>query len=54
MRAVTLIVGLGVLALSAGVASAQLGNTEQKCVNKINKSASKVHAAQGTLNSSCI
>jgi len=54
MRAVNLIVGLGVLALSAGAASAQLGNVEQKCVNKINKGVSKVHAAQGKLNSSCI
>lgn len=54
MRAVRFMVCLGVLTLGAGVASAQLGNTEQKCVNKINKGVSKVHAAQGKLNSGCI
>jgi hypothetical protein len=54
MRVMKLFVCLGVFALTAGVASAQLGNVEQKCVNKINKGVSKVHAAQGKLNSGCI
>lgn len=54
MRAVTVLAGLCALALSAGGASAQLGNVEQKCVNTINKGVSKVHAAQGKLQSGCI
>lgn len=43
------------LLLVAGAAVAQpQGNAEQKCINKINKGVSKVHAAQGKLNSGCI
>ena len=39
----------------AGIATAQpQGNQQQKCINKINKGASKVHAAQGKANSGCI
>jgi hypothetical protein len=48
------IVCASALLLVAGSAMGQLGNAEQKCVNKINKGASKVHAAQGKLNSGCI
>ncbi|MDX2168320.1 MAG: hypothetical protein SF182_14700 [Deltaproteobacteria bacterium] len=39
----------------AGNATAQpQGNDEQKCINKINNGVTKVHAAQGKLNSGCI
>ena len=44
--------------LSLGVAgiatAAPQGNQQQKCINKINKGASKVQAAQGKANSGCI
>ena len=43
------------LLVGAGTASAQVqSSSQQKCINKINKSASKVQAAQGKANSSCI
>ena len=47
---------LGVLALfSAGVASAQPVTDQQaKCINKVNKAASKVQAAQGKANAACV
>src|SRR6185369_6648157 len=39
----------------AGIATAQpQGNQQQKCINKINKGASKVQAAQGKANAGCI
>jgi hypothetical protein len=44
-----------VLALcSAGVASAALTDQQAKCVNKVNKAASKVQAAQGKANAACV
>lgn len=54
MRAITALVGACVLVLGVGTASAQLGKVQQKCVNTINKGVSKVHAAQGKLQSGCI
>src|SRR5690554_6799118 len=39
----------------AGTATAQpQGNQQQKCINKINKGVSKVHAAQGKAGAGCI
>jgi hypothetical protein len=40
--------------LFSGVANAQLEKPEQKCVNSVNKGASKVAKAQGGDNSACI
>lgn len=54
MRAITALVGACALVLGVGTASAQLGKVDQKCVNTINKGVSKVHAAQGKLQSGCI
>lgn len=42
------------LALVAGTAAAQQTKVQAKCINTINKGVSKVHAAQGKLNSGCI
>lgn len=43
------------LLLGAGMASAQVqGNQQQKCINKVNKAAGKVAAAQSKANNSCV
>jgi hypothetical protein len=57
MRQIVLgVVCLAVLSFGlAGSAAAQpQGNDQQKCINKINKGTSKVHAAQGKANAGCI
>jgi len=49
------LVCLGVLALFASVASAlPQGKDQIKCINKINKDAIKVQAAQGKANAACV
>jgi hypothetical protein len=45
---------LGVLALFATAASAQQSDQQAKCINKVNKAASKVQAAQGKANAACV
>ena len=51
------ILGLGYVALiaCAGAASAQpLNNTDQKCVNAMNKDTSQIQAARGKLDAACV
>ncbi len=50
------IFGLGCVALiaCAGAASAQLNNTDQKCVNAMNKDTSQIQAARGKLDAGCV
>lgn len=46
---------VGSVVLAAGVAVAQIQTKDQqKCINKVNKDAIKIQAAQGKINSSCI
>lgn len=45
---------LGALVLFATAASAQQSDQQAKCINKVNKAASKVQAAQGKANAACV